>query len=295
MRAAAAALLLLVAACGGTAPPPGTGERDVANALRLARADFDRHRYAQAADAYGRALDLAWRLDDPARLATIASERALALLRAGEATAAIDAATALRAELARREVRPPPLLGLVEAAAALRAGRLGAAAAALDRLEGDGVADPLVAGRIRYLRGRLAAARGDTAALAGVVADWPASGSASLDADRRELQARLDLIEGRDRAALDRLVALAGERRALDELAAVGETLTLAGEAALALGAADRAADLHLRAARNALGLARPDLARERLAAARAAAARGDDAMIEAAIDELAGRVERTS
>jgi len=290
-----AAVALLVAGCGGGAPPAGVGERDVANALRLARADFDRHRYAQAADGYGRALELAWRLDDPARVATAGSERALALLRAGEAEAALEAAAALRAELARRDATAPALLGLVEAAAALRVGRLTAATAALDRLERERAPDPLVAGRILYLRGRIAAERGEAAALARVIAGWPADASASLVADRRELEARLDLLEGRPRAALERLVRLEAERRALDQLAAVGETLALAGDAALRLGEPARAADLYLRAARNALGLDRPDLARPRLAAARAAAARGDDAMIDAAIAEVAARLESMS
>jgi hypothetical protein len=285
-------LALALAACGGSAPPAGTGAREVANALRLARADFDRHRYDQAADGYGRALDLAWRLDDPDRLATIASERALALLRAGDAEAALAAARALRADLARRPATAPPLLGLVEAAAALRTGRLQAAEDALDRLRAEADPDPLVAGRIRYLRGRLAAARGDAAALRAVIAGWPPAASASLAADRRELEARLDLLAGRYGAALDGLTALAAERRALDQLPEVGETLALAGEAAAGLGTPARAADLHLRAARNALALDRPDLARARLARARAAAARSDDAVLEGAIDEVAARVE---
>jgi hypothetical protein len=128
-----------------------------------------------------------------------------------------------------------------------------------------------------------------------VIAEWPGGASASLAADRRELEARLDLLEGRDRAALDRLATLAQERRSLDELAELGETLELGGEAALSLGAADRAADLYLRSARNALSLDRPDLARERLAAARAAAERSDDAMMKAAIAAFAETVERAS
>jgi hypothetical protein len=288
-------LLVLVTACGGTAPPMGTAERDVATALRLARADFDRHRYAQAADSYGRALDLAWRLDDPAQLGAIGSERALALLRAGDAEGALAAAQALRAGLGRREAEAPTLLALVEAAAALRADRLQLADDVLARLEANGDADPIVMGRIRYLRGRLAAARGDTAALRDAIAGWRASASASLDADRRELEARLDLLEGRDAAALDRLTALAQERRFLDQPAELGETLALAAEAALRLGAADRAADLYLRAARNALSLDRPELARERLARARAAAERSDDAMMEAAIADFAEMLERAS
>ncbi len=270
----------------------GVGERDVANALRLARADFDRHRYAQAADGYDRALDLAWRLDDPDRLATIASERALALLRAGDAEAALAAVRALRGDLARRPATAPPLLGLVEAAAALRTGRLEAAEDALARLRAEADPDPLVAGRIRYLRGRLAGARGDAAALREVIAGWPPTASASLAADRRELQARLDLLEGRHRAALDRLTTLAAERRALDQLPEVGETLALAGEAAAGLGASARAGDLHLRAAHNALALDRPELARARLARARAAAAGSDDAMLAAALDALAAQLD---
>jgi len=294
VRAALVAVVLVVAACGGTAPPAGVGERDVANALRLARADFQRHRYAQAADGYGRALEASWRLDDPARLATIATERALALLRAGEAEAALDAAAALRAELARRDAEPPPLLALIEAAAALRAGRLDAATTLLDGMPETAAADPLVRGRVLYLRGRIAAERGDARALGRVLADWPTTAAPSLEADRRELEARLARLQGRPRDALDLLVPLEAERRALDELTAVGETLTLAGDAARALGDAGRAADFHLRAARNALALGRADLAGERLAAARAAAGEADDPIIDAAIADLAARLEGT-
>mgnify|MGYP006280069509 CR=1 FL=1 len=285
-------LALGLAACGAGAPPAGVGEREVANALRLARADFDRHRYAQAADGYDRALALARRLDDPARLARIGSERALALLRAGEAEAALARARELRAELARREVPAPPLAGLVEAAAALALGRLDVAEATLDRLDAAADPDPLVRERARYLRGRLAAAQSDASALRAVLAGWPEPGSARLAADRAELAARLALLEGRPRSALTGFAALAKERRALDELAAVGEALALAGEAAMALGEAARAADLHLRAARNALALERPELAAARLGAARRAADRGDEAAIRAAIERFATRLD---
>lgn len=283
-------LALALAACGG-APPAPVAERDAANALRLARADFQRHRYAQAAESYARAIEIAWRLDDPARVSAAGTERALALLRAGEAEAARVEAADLEAELARRGLAAPPLLVLVRAAAALRTDRLDAAEDQLARLEPDAI-DPLVRGRADYLRGRIAAARGDVAELRAAIAALPEGGPPGLVADRRELEARAALLEGRPEAALETLLALEAMRRVLADPTAVGETLALAGEAARAAGDTAMAADLFLRAARNAVAIEREDLARARLdAAAQAAAAAGDDA-IEAAVAALRGRLD---
>ena len=290
MRYLVLLLGLTLAACGGTPPAP-VAERDAANALRLARADFQRQRYTQAAASYARALEIAWRLDDLERLAAAGTERALALLRAGEAEAAWIEAADLDAELARRGSPPPPLLILVRAAAALATDRLDAAEAQLARLEPDAV-DPLVQGRADYLRGRIAASRGDRAGLHAAIAALPESGPPGLVADRRELEARSALRDGRAEEALDQLTALAATRRALAEPAAVGETLALAGEAALAAGDTARAADLYLRAARNAVAIARDDLAETRLDAAARAAAAADDGEVEAAVAALRARLD---
>ncbi|MFP4361555.1 MAG: hypothetical protein ACLFTG_12890, partial [Alphaproteobacteria bacterium] len=82
------------------------------------------------------ARELAWRLDDSPRVATAGSEPALALPGAGETGATLVAAATRRAELARQEV-PPPLLGLVEAAACSDDPMLDAAAEDVDApLEG---------------------------------------------------------------------------------------------------------------------------------------------------------------
>ncbi len=280
-------LALVLVGCGGPPPsPPGMQEAETT--LRLARGDFARHRYAQAADAYADALEAAWRLDDPALLEAAGAERALALLRAGDARAALAAAVDVEAELLRRGRPPPSLLLLTAAAAELKLGRLDAAEATLARLDGTA---PGVAERVAFLRGRIAAERGDRDGLSRVISGLPVAEPPSLAADRRELEARRLLLLGEYAAAREQFLDVAASRRRLDQLDAVGEALALAGGAAAALGDAGDAADLYLRAARNAWVLDRPDLADERLDAAQRQALTAGDPALTAAIETLGAEV----
>ncbi len=259
--------------------------------MRVARGDFARHRYAQAADSYSRALEAAWRLDDPRLLATVGGERALALLRAGQAVSALDAAEMTSAELARRGQTLPPLLVLTAAAAEVELGRFDAASRRLRSLGAGASTDPLVAGRRAYLEGRIAAATGDRVGLRASIAGLPTAGPPTLAADRLELEARSLLLDRRAAPALDALLELKEQREQLDQLAAVGEALALAGEAAAMTGDAAAAGDLYLRAARNAYALDRAELAHTRLELSRAQASVAGDPELVRAIELLAERL----
>ena len=281
---------VLLVACGG-GPPSPQGMRDAETSLRLARADFQRHRYDQAAASYGRALDAAWRLDEGRLIAAAGSERALALLRTGDAHAALQLTAEIERELDRRGVEPPVLLALTAAAAEIRLERFDDARSRLDTLDVGSPADPLIAGRRDYLLGRIAFEIGNRALLAQVIARLPDVEPAMLAADRLELEARTLLLDGRPVEALATLVEVEERRRDLDQLGAVGDTLALAGDAAVMAGEPLRAGDLFLRAARNAFALERLELARARLDRAAAQAMQTDDEALMSAIDALDRRL----
>ncbi|MEO1092430.1 MAG: hypothetical protein AAFX81_17560 [Pseudomonadota bacterium] len=279
MRRLALAALLVVTACGG-GPEPGPAERDVQNALRLARFDFESGRYRQAVAGYERARVAADALDDGAALAAAGSEGALARLRAGDAAGALRAAKALDAELLRRGQQPPQLSTLVEAAALL---------ALDDPVGAERLAGPLttsgdraVVERAWYVVGRAAAIAGDAGGLDAAIRALDATASPLAMTDREDLTVRRDLARGNPRAALNRIEPLIASRRAEDSPTGVGEALALGGAAAEALGDAERAGDYYLRAARNALARERPDLAAGYLADAER---QGAPALAEAAAD----------
>ena len=256
-------VLAVVAGCGG-GPRSGESERAFANALRIARLDFARGRYDSAAASFALAEEAAWRLDDPAAIAAAGSERALSLLLADQPAAAREVALRLQAELARRTVLAPGLLGLVEAGAELGLGDLTGAEQALAAPLAD--ADPAVRARATYLQGLAAARRRDAAGVAAAAKQLDVFAGPGAAADREELEARLDLLEGRPDVAWPRFAALAETRRGLDDPDGVGDALALAGEAAAAAGEPAIAADLLLRSARNAQVRGRTALAQARLA-----------------------------
>ncbi|TVQ34958.1 MAG: hypothetical protein EA356_08880 [Geminicoccaceae bacterium] len=270
--------LALLAGCSRPAPPP-FAEREVENALRVARVDFQAGRYDLAADQFERALWLARQLDDAAAIGQAGSERALSLLRADRPEEAFAAAEALADELALRPAPVPPLLPLVAGAAALAQGDLVTAEARLRPVTAAG--DPAARGRAWYLLGLVADGRGDVPALQTAVAE-------TAGADRLELEARLDLVQGRPAQALERLAEVRAARRDQADLDGLGEALALSGRAAAAMGAGPVAADFYLRAARNAAG-------RERTARATAwldQAERLDGVALAAAIREVRARLE---
>ncbi len=261
--------LLLLAACAGRAPPPPPRDEALLQRARAAQLALQADRAEEAARLYQQALDRARERDDAEAIGETGTGLAAARLAQGQHAAALATAQELRLELARRGGAAPASLRLIEAVALFRAGDLAAADAAAAELP-PGDAD--ASARAAFLRGLIAARRGDAAALASARTALGVPQQAAFRADAEELEARAALLAG-DAATAGRLAldSAATRREALD-YRGLARALALAAEAAERGGDRAAAADLYLRAGRGAAARAEQAEARAWLARAEALA-----------------------
>ncbi|MGD9878666.1 MAG: hypothetical protein AB7F22_29845 [Reyranella sp.] len=245
---------LALAACGGSPADPGPppdARLDQANRAGSQALSMDMP--SLAVRQYKTALQRAYERDDAGAIADVSYNLALAQMRAGDAKAAIGTVHDAQRDLERRRAPVPAELFLVLAAASYRAGDLaaadGAAQDALSRTSGDSDTAP----RAWFIRGLVAAQRGDGAALAQAIAALPPSKQADLQADREELEGRAALLGNRPAEALALLQRAAANRRQALDYRGMARALASAADAALRAGQAAEAADLLLRAGRSAL------------------------------------------
>jgi hypothetical protein len=243
---------LALAACGGGAPvdtgPPPDVRLDQANTAGTQALSMDMP--SLAVREYKVALARAYERDDAGAIADIAYNLALAQMKAGDSKAALATLRDTRAELERRHVQISAELFLVQAAAAYRNGDPGAAAAAAQDALDRQAKDPDTVPRAWFIRGLVAADRGDGAALNQAIAALPPAKQADLQADRQELEGRAALLSNRPADAL----ALSGRRPSAGaRLPGMARALSFAGDSALHSNRAADAADLFLRAGRSAL------------------------------------------
>lgn len=253
--AAGLGLLAALGACGGGTPadpgPPPDVKLDMANKAGTQALSMDMP--AQAVRQYQLALSRAYERDDAEAIADTAYNLALAQMRAGDPKDALRTAREARAELDRRNVAIPAELALVQAAAAYRSGDPGAAAGAASQVLELKARDPDTVPRAWFIRGLVAAERGDGAALAQALAALPPSKQADIEADRQELIGRTALLDGRPAEALASLEQSAANRRQSLDYRGMARALVLAGDASLKLGRPSEAAMLFLRAGRSTL------------------------------------------
>jgi tetratricopeptide (TPR) repeat protein len=254
---------LSLAACGGSPADPGPPpdqKLDAAN--RAGTQALSLGMPAQAVRQYKQALARAYERDDAEAIADTAYNLALAEIRAGDPKAALATTRATEAELRRRQVAAPAELLLVQAAAAYRAGDLTTAASAAEQALTLKARDPDTAPRAWFIRGLVAADRGDSATLAQAIAALPAAASAkqaadlqaaNLQADRQELVGRAALLDGRAADALVAFEQAAANRQQAIDYRGMARALAQAGEAALKLGQSAEAAVFYLRAGRSSL------------------------------------------
>ena len=246
---------LVLAACGGGSPadpgPPPDARLDQANRAGTQALSMDMP--SLAVRQYTTALQRAYERDDAGAIADVSYNLALAQMRAGDAKAAIATVRDAQRDLERRRAPVPAELFLVLAAASYRAGDLAAADSAaretLSRTSGDGDTAP----RAWFIRGLVAAQRGDGAALAQAIAALPPSKQADLQADREELEGRAALLGNRPADALALLQRAAANRQQALDYRGMARALASAADAAQRSGHAAEAADLLLRAGRSAL------------------------------------------
>lgn len=255
LRLLPALAALALAACGGGGPvdsgPPKDIKLDQANQAGTQALSMDMP--SLAVRQYKVALARAYERDDAGAIADIAYNLALAQMRAGDPRAALATVRETRADLDRRRAAVPAELILVQAAAAYRTGDLGGAASAAQEASDRTAKDPDTVPRAWFIRGLVAADRGDGAALAQSIAVLPPSKQADLEADRQELQGRAAMIDNRLAEALALFEQSATNRQQALDYRGMARALALAGSAALRSNRAADAADFFLRAGRSAL------------------------------------------
>jgi tetratricopeptide (TPR) repeat protein len=284
--------LILLAGCAAApqSPPPAAPvDRELMSAWQLARYAFDERQYDQAAQMYVRVLERAYARDDLGAIGDVGYELAVVRLRQLDPAAAAAQARQTRAELRRRGNEPFAELYLVEAVALYELGKeTDAAARADEAITRAPRPDEPVTMRAWFLKGRIAADRGDTAGISRALAALGRSSNPELAADRLELTGRLELLEGRPERALSAFRESADLRRDAEDYLGMARVLSLAGEAAERAGLGTEAADLYFRAGRSAE--VERDLANARSwlgAAARLAETTGQAAILAEANDRL--------
>jgi hypothetical protein len=247
-------MALLVAACGSTpggpAPPPP--DEALGRAARAGRLALEVERPADAARLYGVALARARERDDATAIADTGIGLAAAELARGQASAALRTTREVRAELVRRDASVPAALVLAEALALYRLGDKAQADAAAALVTRQAVEDADAARRAWFLRGLIAADRGDGATLGEARAALADATTRGFRGDARELDAAAALQLG-DMAQARRLAQeTAMLRREGLDYRGVSRALALEAEAARRAGDNAAAADLLLRAGRGA-------------------------------------------
>jgi hypothetical protein len=246
---------LCLAACGGGTPadsgPPPDVKLDQANIAGTQALSADLP--GVAVRQYKIALARAYERDDAAAIADVGYNLALAQMKAGDAKTALATLRDIRGDLDRRGAAVPSELFLVQAAAAYRAGDLASADAAAQEMLTRGTKDADAVARAWFIRGLVAADRGDGAALAQAIAALPPATQTDLQGDRLELQGRAALLGGQAAEALPLLEQAAAKRQQALDYRGMARDLALAGDAALGLDKTADAADYFLRAGRSVL------------------------------------------
>jgi len=246
---------LALAACGGGSPaapgPPPDVKLDQANRAGSQALSMDMP--SLAVRQYKTALQRAYERDDAGAIADVSYNLALAQMREGDAKAAIATVRDAQRDLERRRAPVPAELFLVLAAASYRAGDLASADSASRETLSRTSSDSDTAPRAWFIRGLVAAQRGDGATLTEAIAALPPSKQADLQADREELEGRAALLGNRPADALALLQRAGANRQQALDYRGMARALAAAADAAQRSGQAAEAADLLLRAGRSAL------------------------------------------
>jgi len=241
--------------CGGGTPadqgPPPDVKLDTANRAGTQALSMDMP--AQAVKQYKLALSRAYERDDADAIADTAYNLALAQIRAGEPKEALRTTREARAELDRRRVALPAELLLVQSAAAYRSGDPAGADASAQQALALKAKDPDTVPRAWFIRGLVAAGRGDGTGLAQAIAAMPPSKQADLEADRQELTGRAALLDNRPADALVSFEQSAANRQQALDYRGMARALAQAGDASLKLDQPANAVAFFLRAGRSSL------------------------------------------
>jgi hypothetical protein len=249
-------LALLLGACGGgsqQAAPPIAPDEVLERMARAALSALELNQPESAARLYARALTRARERDDPAAIADMGFGQATAALAHGDARGALEVAQDVRREMERRGRPATPSLLLVEATALHRLGRAAEADRVAAQVQPQAVEAPEAARRAMFLRGLIAAERGDAGALNGFRQALGEADAPAYRADVLELDARAALLR-RDHATARRLAAQSADlRQQAVDYRGLSRALAVQGRATARMGDRAAGADLLLRAGRGAV------------------------------------------
>lgn len=269
-----AGLTLLAAACGSPPADPGPKQdQTLTQHQQAGELAYALDRPEEAVAQYQLALAQAEARDDLTAIGNLSFNLVVAQLRANQPAAALATARDAQAELQRRGSGSFPALDLAAATALYRTGDLAGADAAAIHLQAGG--DKEMTAAASFLRGLIADDRADEPALQAAcqALDTAMQGSMTQggavvvakpaqQADRAELQARLDRRRGNFAAARMQALQAADLRRDLFDYRGLARALSVAADAAEKAGDPAGAADLYLRAGRSAAAQHDPTLAR---------------------------------
>lgn len=244
---------LLLAGCGGHPAPAAPQDTALLQAARSGRQSLTFGRPKQAVDQYQHAFTLALARDDARAIGDCGYDLAVAELAGGAAVQALHAALRTREALQARAAPSFAELDLVQAAALYRLGRDGEADTLAARAQAT-AGDPATVARASYVRGLIAAVRGDQGGMVAALAGFgqPKRPSADWQADHDEIMARLDLLRGQYPQAADLARRAAEIHRTELDYQDMADNLALAGDAMRGAGLRGEAADLYLQAGESA-------------------------------------------
>jgi hypothetical protein len=252
-------LLLLTAACAKD-PAPAPEDPVMTRNAEAGENALDLDRPEEAATQFQAALTQAEARDDLNAIVQISFNLAVSQLRANRPADALATAQRAQDELSRRGAQPSQSLRLVAATALYRTGDAGQADALASEIEAGTDVDS--AAGASFLRGLIADEAGNEPGLQQALARLPIGGGPVREADRLELQARLQLRENGFVAARNSALEAAAIRQRGLDYRGMARVLAVAGLAAERAGDAEGAADLYLRAGRSAAAQSDPATAR---------------------------------
>jgi tetratricopeptide (TPR) repeat protein len=290
-------LVVAMSACGSRQVPQATAPVDEGFELtsRAAGTAFGKRDYARAADLYRQALKHAYARDDREAIVDTQYNLAVALLRLGSVEEAQAVVNDAKAELSRAGQAAPAHLLLLEATVLYRIGQTAAAWDISEQLlAGTAEAASGVVAKTQFLRGLMAAERGDKVRLREAVAAVEQADHPELRADHAELRAYLAMTEHNWEVAAQAFDAAAGLRRESLDYAGMIRALAMAGEASERGERQRVAAVFYLRAGRSASQLGRtPEAAHWLMRAQLLASQTGDARTLQEALASLARLQER--
>ena len=295
LRALCALLTLIVIAttsCASRETP--VEETIVSGALertnQAAHTAFEQYNYEQAEALYREALAIAYTRDDLAAIVDAQYNIAVCLVRLEEYDEALGVVHQARMELSRAHLTMPDYLSLLQATILYRQGNYNEAWTLTERIV---AAPPQMSGqsinRTHFLRGLIAAKRGENEQLRGEIAALGEPNDPRLQADYQELSGHLALAEERWETAIKAFGEAAKLRSDTGDYRGTVRALTMAGTVSERAGRPSEAANHFLRAGRSAAIQGANGEASELLTrASRLAEQAGDPETAQDAQDHLA-------